>query len=71
MELLARLCCAHLPLKIHDLADIEKCDVLRAEQLIEADVPFVLHERGRSAFSGQATVMRVTAKGLNAAKQRG
>ena len=71
MELLTRLCCAHLPLKIDDQLDIEKCDVLRAALLIEADLPPVLYERGRSVYSGQATVMRITAKGLSAARRRG
>ncbi|MDQ0074458.1 hypothetical protein J2W34_006282 [Variovorax boronicumulans] len=69
MTLLSRLCCAQLPLKIDDQSDIEKCDVLRAAQLIEADLPPVLHQRGRTVYSGQATVMRVTAKGQSAAKQ--
>ncbi|MBT2337074.1 hypothetical protein J7E49_24620 [Variovorax paradoxus] len=71
MTLLGRLCCAQLPLKIDDQSDIQKCDVLRAAQLIEADVPPMLHERGRSVYSGPATVMRVTAKGQSAAKQHG
>ena len=71
MKLLGQLCCARLPMQLHDQLDIQKCDVLRAAQLIEADVPPVLHERGRSVYAGQATVMRVTAKGLSAATQRG
>jgi len=70
MTLLSRLCCAQLPLTIDDPSDIEKCDVLRTAQLIEADLPPVRHERGRPVYSGQATVMRVTAKGLSAARQR-
>ncbi len=71
MTLLSRLCCAQLPLQIDDQNDIQKCEVLRTAQLIEADLPPVLHERGRTVYSGQATVMRVTAKGQSAARQRG
>jgi hypothetical protein len=70
MELLCQLCCAQLPMTLDDQLDIQKCDVLRAAQLIEADLPPVLHERGRTVYAGQATVMRVTAKGLSAARQR-
>ncbi|MDH6170853.1 hypothetical protein M2282_006033 [Variovorax boronicumulans] len=69
MTLLNRLCCTQLPLKIDDQDDIEKCNVLRTAQLIEADLPPVLHERGRTVYSGQATVMCVTAKGQAAAKR--
>jgi len=70
MKLLRQLCCARLPMQLHDQFDIQKCDVLRAVALIEADLPPVLHEHGRSVYAGQATVMRVTAKGLNTARQR-
>jgi len=69
MALLIRLCCARLPLQVDDPLDIQKCDILRTAQLIEADLPPVLYQRGRSVYSGQATVMRVTAKGYAAAKQ--
>lgn len=71
MKLLCELCCARLPMQFDDQLDIQKCDVLRAAQLIEADLPPILHGRGHSVYSGQATVMRVTDKGLSAAKQRG
>lgn len=70
MKLLGQLCCARLPMQLDDQLDIQKCDVLRAAQLIEADLPPVLHERGRSVYQGQATVMRVTANGLTAARRR-
>ncbi len=70
MQLLGRLCCAQLPMQIDDQLEIHKCDVLRAAQLIEADLPPVLYERGRSVYSGQATIMRVTDKGHSAARQR-
>jgi len=71
MKLLGQLCCARMPMQLHDQMDIQKCEVLRAAQLIEADLPPVLHERGRSVYAGQATVMRVTPKGLSAATRRG
>lgn len=69
MQLLGRLCCARLPMQIVDQLDIQKCDVLRSAQLIEAELPPVVHQRGRTVYSGQATVMRVTDKGHSAAKQ--
>ncbi|WP_422086769.1 hypothetical protein [Variovorax sp.] len=63
MQLLGRLCCAQLPLKIDDQDEILKCGVLRDAGLIEAELPPVAHQRGRTVYSGQATVMRVTLKG--------
>jgi len=64
MQLLERLCCAQLPVNIDDDDDIEKCSVLRAAQLIEAEIPPILHEDpGQAMYSGHATVMRVTARG--------
>jgi hypothetical protein len=64
MELLKRLCCAQLPVNIDDDDDIEKCSVLRAAQLIEAEIPPILHEDlGQAMYSGHATVMRVTTRG--------
>lgn len=71
MALLTRLCCARLPLQLDDQDEIRKCDVLRTALLIEAELPPVLHRRGSTVYSGQATVMRVTAKGLSAAKRHG
>jgi hypothetical protein len=63
MELLQRLCCTRLPLNIEDQADIGKCELLRTAHLIEADLPPFLNWHRGSAYSGHATVMRVTAKG--------
>ncbi|MET3493183.1 hypothetical protein [Variovorax boronicumulans] len=71
MKLLVALCCARLPIQLSEPLDIEKCEVLLAAELIEADMPPVFHQRGRNVHAGQATVMRVTAKGQSAAKQRG
>lgn len=63
MHLLSRLCCARLPLTIDDQAEIQMCDVLRSAGLIEAELPPMMHRRGRAVYSGHATVMRVTPKG--------
>lgn len=71
MQLLQRLCCAQLPMNIEVDDDIEKCAVLRAARLIEADIPPVLHSRGRSVYSGHATVMCVTPNGKLASAMRG
>lgn len=69
MHLLSRLCCARLPLLIDDQAEIRMCDELRSAGLIEAELPPLLHQRGRVVYSGQATVMRVTPKGHDASGQ--
>lgn len=71
MQLLQRLCCAQLPMNIEGDDDIEKCTVLRAARLIEADIPPVLHSRGRSVYSGHATVMCVTPNGKVTSAMRG
>ncbi|MDM0109208.1 hypothetical protein QTH97_30015 [Variovorax sp. J22R24] len=70
MQLLERLNCAQLPMDIDEDDDIEKCRVLRAARLIEADIPPVLHLRGRTSYAGHATVMCVTASGKAAAGTR-
>lgn len=70
MQMLSRLCCARLPLLIDDQEEIQMCEVLRSAGLIEADLPPVLHQRGRAVYSGQATVMRVTPKGHSASGQK-
>jgi hypothetical protein len=70
MQLLERLSCAHLPVDLDENDDIEKCRVLRAARLIEADIPPVLHLRGRTSYAGHATVMCLTASGKAAAGTR-
>ena len=70
MQLLERLNCAHLPMDIDEDDDIEKCEVLRTARLIEADIPPVLHLRGRNSYAGHATVMCVTESGKAAAGTR-
>jgi hypothetical protein len=70
MQLLERLCCAHLPMTLDAQEDIEKCAVLCTARLIDADMPPLRHVRGRTVYFGQVTVMRVTAKGEAASKTR-
>ena len=70
MQLLQRLCCARLPMNIDADDDIEKCAVLFAAKLIEADIPPVSLRREASTYSGHATVMRVTASGKAASAIR-
>jgi hypothetical protein len=69
MQLLERLCGAHFPITLDAQDDIEKCAVLRAAKLIEADIPPFIHARGTTRYSGQATVMCVTAKGRAASSE--
>jgi hypothetical protein len=69
MQLLERLSCAQLPMDIDEDDDIGNCRVLRAARLIEADIPPVLHLRGRTSYAGHATVMCVTASGMAAARR--
>ncbi|MDP9971693.1 hypothetical protein J2W39_002935 [Variovorax paradoxus] len=47
-----------------------RSDLLRAARLIEADLPPLIPCQGRTTYSGQATVMRVTARGEAALKMR-
>jgi len=70
MQLLERLCSATMPMTIDAHEDIEKCDLLRAAKLIEADLPPFIHHQGRITYSGQATVTGVTARGEAALKMR-
>ena len=46
MQLLERLCSADMPVTIDVHEDIEKCDLLRAARLIEADLPPFMHYQG-------------------------
>lgn len=62
-KLLERLCVAQTPLTIDDQADIDKLVVLKAAQLIEADLPPVQFGRGHYCYAAHAVVMRVTPKG--------
>ena len=68
MQLLERLCCARPPMNIDADDDIQKCAVLCAAKLIEADIPPVSHQA--TTYSGHATVMRVTATGKAASAVR-
>lgn len=70
MQLLERLYSAEMPTTIDAHEDIEKCDLLRAARLIEADLPPFIHCQGRTTYSGRATVRRVTARGEAALKMR-
>ncbi|MDM0117710.1 hypothetical protein QTI66_37025 [Variovorax sp. J22R133] len=70
MHLLVRLSCAQLPTELDGNDDIERCRVLRAARLIEADIPPVLHLRGRTSYAGHATVTCVTASGKAAVGTR-
>ena len=70
MELLSRLCKATLPCHVSEEDDIEKLSVLRAAQLIEADIPPMSEDGGYLWFSGPAIVRRVTEDGFAAASGR-
>jgi hypothetical protein len=63
MQLLERLSCARLPMKIRDDDAIAKCKFLLAGNLIEADIPPLTHGQGKGAFAAQAIVMSVTNSG--------
>lgn len=70
MRLLERLSHTHLPLRVVEADDIEKCCVLRAAKLIDADIPPYLVQGGRMTFAGCATVTCVTASGKAASARR-
>ncbi len=69
-ELLERLCVARTPLTIDNQADIDKLIVLKAAQMIEADLPPVQFGRGHYCYAAQAVVMRVTPQGHAAIEKR-
>lgn len=70
MEMLSRLCKATMPCHVSDEDDIEKVSVLRAAQLVEADIPPLLEDGGLLRFSGHAVVHRVTEDGFAAVSGR-
>jgi hypothetical protein len=71
MDLLRRLRCSQLPIDLRAQGDIEKCIVLSASHLIDADVPPLRRGAGRTVYSGHATVMRVTEEGMAALSKDG
>ena len=71
MELLSRLCKAKMPCHVTDEDDIEKLSVLRAAQLVEADIPPMLEDGGLRWFAGAAVVHRVSEDGFAAVSGRG
>jgi len=70
MQLLVRLRQEHLPLHIEDWEDIEKCEVLCAANLIEAEIPCASSPGGRTVYLGHATVTGVTSRGMAASEVR-
>ena len=69
MQLLARFREAHLPMNVEDYDEIQKCEVLCAAKLIEADIP-AFHPGGGTAYFGHATVTSVTPRGMAASEVR-
>ena len=69
MQLLLRLRQAHLPLNITEGEEIQKCEVLCAAKLIEAEIP-VYHPEGPTAYLAHAMVTSVTPRGMAASKVR-
>ena len=69
MQLLARLREAQLPMNVEDDEDIQKCEVLCAAKLIEAEIP-PFRPEGRTAYLSHATVTSVTPSGVAASEVR-
>ena len=65
-ELLERLCVAHTHLTFDAQQDIERLVVLKAAEMIEADIPPVFHDGRCYRYVAHAVVMRVTALGHTA-----
>ncbi|MDR6861323.1 hypothetical protein [Variovorax guangxiensis] len=70
MELLSRLCNATMPCHLSDEDEIEKLSVLRAAQLVEAEIPPMLEDGGFRWFSGPAIVHGVSPEGVAAVSGR-
>jgi hypothetical protein len=62
-RLLQRLRAAQLPLMIEDQDDIDKLVVLKATELIEAEIPKMLRPSGAHRYDDPAVVLRVTERG--------
>ena len=69
-ELLERLRCTKLPIKIDDQDEIDKLLTLRTEGLIDADIPLSQERRGHHSWCGSAIVMQVTPRGQLVLKGR-
>ncbi|NDZ17259.1 hypothetical protein C7T35_28870 [Variovorax sp. WS11] len=70
MELLSRLCHGTMPCHVSDEDEIEKLSVLRAAQLVDADLPPMLEDGGLRWYSGPAVVHRVSHHGFAAVSGR-
>jgi hypothetical protein len=70
MELLSRLCNATMPCHLSDEDEIGKLSVLRAAQLVEAEISPMLEDGGIRWFSGPAVVHRVSHHGFAAVSGR-
>jgi hypothetical protein len=61
--LLKRLRAAQLPLMVEDQEDIDKLAVLKATELIEAEIPKMCRPSGPHRYDDPAVVLRVTERG--------
>jgi hypothetical protein len=61
--LLERLRSAQLPLMIEDQEDIDKLVVLKATELVEAQIPKMRRPSGTHRYDVPAVVLRVTKRG--------
>ncbi|CAN7486835.1 hypothetical protein LJR130_003311 [Variovorax sp. LjRoot130] len=61
--LLKRLRAVQLPLMVEDPEDIDKLAVLKATNLIEAEVPKMRRPSGPHRYDDAAVVLRVTERG--------
>jgi len=61
--LLKRLRAAQFPLMIEDQEDIDKLVILKASDLIEAQIPKMRRPSGSHRYDDAAVVLRVTDKG--------
>jgi len=69
-DLLERLRCVRLPARVVDDSEIDKLAALRRAGLVDADLPLTHQVHGVQSYTGNAIVMRVTARGHLAAKAR-
>jgi hypothetical protein len=61
--LLKPLRAAQLPLMVEDQEDIDKLVVLKATEMIEADIPKMRRPSGTHRYDDPAVVLRVTERG--------
>lgn len=69
-QFLSRLCGTLLPARFEDPEDIHKLRVLRAAELVVADIPPTVYASSSTGYAFGAVAFSVTAQGHSAIRSR-